>query len=604
MAIDESSVDQVRRAADIVTVVGEYLKLKRRGKNHIGLCPFHQEKTPSFNVNQERQFYHCFGCGASGDVFSFVMEQENLEFPEAVRQLAQRFGVELRETGQSGGQKKERDRLLTLMEKAVVVYQRSLNAASGEAGRRFLDQRKIAQEQRQGFGIGYAPPGWQFLADQLIRQGATEDLLVKAGLCARSQRSGKIYDRLRNRVVFPVRDERGRVVGFGGRDLSGEAETPKYVNSPETPLYHKGSLLYGLDLARKNLREKPALLVEGYLDVVSLRSAGFGTAVAPLGTALTEEQAKLLGRFTRDHGVIVFFDGDSAGQTASLKALVPLINAGLPVRVASPPEGKDPDDLIRESGADTVAELIEQAQSGDDFLIEQLALRYELDTTAGRHGLINELVELLPRFVERTTRDLLIERFAKLLRVSVGDLRRDLRRLYKGQPLSQSNAPAVEASRPIPQMNRDWGVLLWLLFNDKNSGFDIMDAEVKVEQFPAKLAPVVEYAYNELEEGRLPEIAPLLSQLESDVRSILMKIINIEMIDEEQQELALRDCRIRIEIKSNKHRIAKLKIQYGDPEHTKKYKDTILREITTLNRRNSELDSMLGYKLHQSHILD
>lgn len=595
MAIDETSVEQVRRAADIVVVVGEYLKLKRRGKNHIGLCPFHQEKTPSFNVNQERQFYHCFGCGAGGDVFSFVMEQENLEFPEAVRHLAQRFGVELRETGQSDGQRGERDRLLTLMEKAVVLYQKSLTATNGEAGRRFLEQRKIAQEQRQGFGIGYAPPGWQFLADQLLRQGATEDLLVKAGLCARSQKSGKIYDRLRNRVVFPVRDERGRVVGFGGRDLSGEAETPKYVNSPETPLYHKGSLLYGLDLARKNLREKPALLVEGYLDVVSLRSAGFSTAVAPLGTALTEEQAKLLGRFTRDHGVIVFFDGDSAGQSAALKALVPLINAGLPVKVASPPEGKDPDDLIRESGREAVAELLKQAKSGDDFLIERLAEQYDLNSTAGRHGLLGELVELLPRFVERTTRDLLIDRFAKQLRVSVSDLHRDLRRLYKGQPLSQSTTPTVEANRPVPRMNRDWGVLIWLLFNDRNSGFAIVDTPQLFEQFPSEFDLVVEYAYNELKEGRLPEIAPLLPQLDIDARNMLIKIISTETISGEQQKLALDDCSNRRRFEENKKRMTKLAYLFRTSNGTKEEKDKILRKKLDISRENNELRKKIDH---------
>ncbi len=584
MAIDEASVEQVRRAADIVVVVGEYLKLKRRGKNFLGLCPFHQEKTPSFNVNQERQFYHCFGCGAGGDVFSFVMEQENLEFPEAVRHLAQRFGVELRETGQSDGQRGERDRLLTLMEKAVVLYQKSLTATSGEPGRKFLDQRGIASEQRRGFGIGYAPPGWQFLTDRLLRQGATEELLLRAGLCARSEKTGKIYDRLRNRVVFPVRDERGRVVGFGGRDLSGEAETPKYVNSPETPLYHKGSLLYGLDLARKNLREKPALLVEGYLDVVSLRGAGFSTAVAPLGTALTEEQAKLLGRFTRDHGVIVFFDGDSAGQSAALKALVPLINAGLPVKVASPPEGKDPDDLIRESEAEAVTELLKQARSGDDFLIERLAEQYELDSTAGRHGLLGELVELLPRFVERTTRDLLIDRFAKQLRVSINDLRRDLRRLYKGQPLSQSTAPTVETNRPVPRMNRDWGVLLWLLFNDRKSGFEIVDA-LETERFPPELAPVVEYAYDELLNGRLPEVAPLLAQLEPNVRELLLKPINIEELTEEHRKVAVQDCLARVAEKERKAEVARLRAELrAIPNDDERHRE-LLRQIIELRHQ-------------------
>lgn len=514
MAIDDASIERVRKAADIVAVVGEYVRLKRAGRNHVGLCPFHEEKTPSFNVNPARQFYHCFGCGVGGDVFSFVMEMENLDFPESVRLLAQRYNVQITETGRrdDGSGRRRREALYELLEQAAVFYRRLLDADAGKPGRELLDARRVEGHLRQAFGLGYAPPEWDALARAFTRRGVPEERLVEVGLCARSPKSGRLYDRLRNRVIFPVRDLRGRVIGFGGRDLSGEERAPKYLNSPETPLYHKGEVLYGLDLARRELRNAPALLVEGYLDVISLHGAGHPTATAPLGTALTDEQARLLGRYAGDHGVIVLFDGDAAGRSAALRSLVGLVNTGIAVRVATPPPGSDPDDVAREGGRNAVDALIDGAFELDDFIVHALVERHDYSSTTGKLELLDELTRLLLLVRERVARDLIIDRFADKLGVNKEHLRDDLNHRYKGnhalisketqiQKFNKNDVYEINHKDTFTLKNRIPS-LIWLIFNNIKYAISI-----KKEYDPSyfiNYVRAIEYAFNYLPES-LPD---------------------------------------------------------------------------------------------------
>lgn len=546
MAIDDASIDRVRRAADIVAVVGEYVQLKRRGQNHVGLCPFHEEKTPSFNVNAARQFYHCFGCGVGGDVFSFVMEMENLGFVEAVRLLARKYNITLTETG-SDAQRGERESLLELLERAAAFYARLIESAAGRRGREFLEQRRVPATQIKRFGLGLAPPAWDELTKALVRAGAREEQLLKAGLCARSERSGKLYDRLRDRVVFPVRDVRGRVMGFGGRDLSGDERAPKYLNSPETPLYHKGEILYGLDLARKGMRKAPALLVEGYLDVISLHAVDATTAVAPLGTALTAQQAKLLGRFAGDHGVTVIFDGDSAGQAAALRSLAGLVNADLAVRVAVPAAGSDPDDVAREGGRAAVDELLNGALELDDFLTRSLVARYDLNSTADKLALVDELAELLLLLRDRVAVDLLIDRFAGKLGVTESALRADLRdsvrRGREGRERHNDDQPVAQRKprvrRPDVKLRRDVSLLLWLLFNDTERGRRIL-AEAAVTDFPVEFRPALEFAAR-WDDNAPPPIPAAAEELDENLRPIFYEAVD-GVLDDDERDEALDAC--------------------------------------------------------------
>ncbi|OGD73958.1 MAG: DNA primase [Candidatus Coatesbacteria bacterium RBG_13_66_14] len=540
MAIDDASLERVRRAADIVAVVGEYVQLKRRGQSYVGLCPFHEEKTPSFNVHAARQFYHCFGCGVGGDVFSFVMELEKMDFLEAVRHLARKFNVEITETAdRTGDRRGERDDAYRVLERATTLYQRLLTSPAGVRGRDFLTRRKVSAQMQAAFGLGYAPPEWDFLAKRLPKDGVRPELLLTTGLCTRGK-SGGLYDRLRDRLVFPVRDPRGRVVGFGGRDLSDAQDVPKYVNSPESPIYHKGSELYGLDLARKSLRDSPALLVEGYLDVVSLHGAGFAAAVAPLGTALTEEQAKLLGRFAAEKGVVVLFDGDAAGQAAALRSLLHLVNAGLAVRVATPPSGRDPDDVIRDDGPAALSAILDAAVGIEEFLTKALLGRHRPEDALGRGKLVEELAGHLFVLKGSMARDVLIDRFADKLGVSNRSLREDLRRAVREtRAVAGDRAAPVRRVRPVP-LEQDVRLLLFLLFNDRERAGRVV-GEIHPADFPESVRPAVEPAYEAVREGNLADVGPAAAKLEPAAREAFFRVMAMEL-DEEEREKALVDC--------------------------------------------------------------
>ena len=308
-------LDEIRSRADILEIVGQVVKLKRTGENWKGLCPFHSEKTPSFTVNPKRNIYHCFGCGAGGDAFSFLMRQERVAFPEAVRTLADRAGVALPDAGQRAPEVDGKlEALRRAMALAAEFYTRSLWEPGGEKARAYLEQRGVDPEVAKRFGLGYAPESWNALLGVMARQGIGEDVLVQAGLILARQNGPGFYDRFRGRLLFPIRDVQGRVVAFGGRALSGEE--PKYLNSPETPLYVKGQILYALDVARIAMRERSrAIIVEGYLDCLMAHQHGFGETVAALGTAFTPAQLGLLRRYADE--VVALFDADAAGQKAS-----------------------------------------------------------------------------------------------------------------------------------------------------------------------------------------------------------------------------------------------------------------------------------------------
>ncbi|GIV23341.1 MAG: DNA primase [Bacteroidia bacterium] len=360
--------DEVLRRADIVEVVSEYIPLKKRGSNYWALSPFKPERTPSFAVSPTKQIFKCFASGKGGDVIRFVMEMEGLSYGEALRKLAEKYGIAVPDTQEERYTSRERQRYLALYEAVVQFYQRRLTGSPAEA---YLVRRGVTRESIERFRLGYAPPEGQALTEYLLRLGYEEETLVKWGVALRQEGTGRLYDRFRGRVIFPVIEEQGGVVALAGRLLADEADQPKYLNSPETPFYRKSEVLYGLWLARPVLRkEGAALIVEGYMDVISLHQAGFTQAVATCGTALTEEHLIRLRRYTRE--VVLLYDSDSAGQAAAERAIEPALRAGFFVRVAHVPEGKDPDAFLQEKGPEAFQEVLHNSLSWPLYLAQRV----------------------------------------------------------------------------------------------------------------------------------------------------------------------------------------------------------------------------------------
>jgi DNA primase len=364
--IPDHLIHEVRARADLVALVSRHVSLRQVGARHWGLCPFHQEKTPSFHVNSERQIFYCFGCHTGGDVFGFRMRVEGLEFPEAVRVTAQEVGVQIRDS--VGGPPGQSSRLVRANEVALAFFRKTLRGQEGVSARRYLEGRGIPADLIERFEIGYAPPLWDGVLEALHRAGIPEELGEQVGLLAPRQTGDGWYDRFRDRVVFPIRSAGGRLLGFGGRALDPSA--PKYLNTPETPLYRKAEVVFGLPQSIDGLRHRSrAVVVEGYFDVLALERAGLHEGVAPCGTALTQEQARRLRRYVPE--VVLVFDGDDAGRSAAERALPLLLREELRVRAVFLPPGEDPDTMVSGGNAEALRSAVETATPLLDQLIEE-----------------------------------------------------------------------------------------------------------------------------------------------------------------------------------------------------------------------------------------
>jgi len=387
-------LDELRIRSPIADVVGRSVKLIRRGREFTGLCPFHNEKSPSFTVSEEKGFYHCFGCGAHGDVITFVMEKEGLSFPEAVERLANDAGLEMPQwTPQDKEREKARAGLVDVNEAAALWFKDQLYSTRGKTALEYVKHRGLNPKTCQDFLMGFAPPGRSLLKQALQAKGFDEDLAVEAGLLIKPDDGGESYDRFRNRLMFPIRDRRGRFIAFGGRAMDKDAPA-KYLNSPETPLFHKGTTLYNIDMAQKPARENAQIIVgEGYMDVIAMSEGGFPNAVAPLGTAMTEDQLRLLWRMAPEP--LLCFDGDKAGVRAAMRAAeraLPLLKPGYSLRFALLPDGEDPDTLIRAQGAGSFEQILEQATPLAQLIWDHHAARADLSTPERRAVLVKDVM--------------------------------------------------------------------------------------------------------------------------------------------------------------------------------------------------------------------
>ena len=444
-------LEEIRMQNDIVDIVSQYVPLKQKGSSYFGLCPFHHEKTPSFSVNSEKQFYYCFGCGASGNVYGFLMEMENMDFVEAVKELAARAHITLPEPERSAqvmAAERQKARLLEIHKKAGRFYYDVLQSQQGENARAYMQKRGMQPNAARKFGIGYAPDSRHALYDFLTQSGYSVEDLRLSGLILADKTGEGYHDRFRNRLMFPIFDAQARVVGFGGRIL--DKGEPKYLNSPETPLFSKSRNLYGLHLAKASKR-KEFILVEGYMDMFSLYQAGFHNVVASLGTAFNQEHARTLKKYASD--VILLYDSDEAGTNAALRAIPVLVENGIRVRVTQVPDGKDPDEYIRQNGAQAFARLLVDAVHYISFQIACIRKQYDLRIPEHKVRFATQAAEILAKLDSEIERNVYTAEVSRMTGVEESALQNEIQKRMR----QADESFAQEAQRRRIQRQRQYG---------------------------------------------------------------------------------------------------------------------------------------------------
>jgi len=544
--IPEEKLLEIKDAAAIEEVVGQYVKLEQKGRNLLGLCPFHTETKPSFTVAPEKGIFHCFGCGAGGNVFSFLMQYQRLSFPEAVQELARRYGIPItfKDLGPEGSQQaKKRTLAYEINQLAAAFYQTTLNAPEGKPGRDYLAQRGLTEEVIRSFRLGYAPDEWDSLRRHLQSRGVSLEMAQEVGLLMPRDRGG-YYDRFRHRIIFPIQDRQGRVIAFGGRIVG--AGEPKYLNSPESVLYSKGRTLYGVPQAAEALRQTGvALVVEGYLDLIALQVHGIANVVATLGTALTREQVRLLKSLAAK--VVLVFDGDAAGARAMKRAFPLFAQESLAVRALPLPAGMDPDSYAQAHGADLFGAAWEAAQPWFTFLMEDLINEHGLDIQ-GRVHILEELRPYFQAMADPVEQDLWVKAAAQRLTVDEGAIRRSL-----------ASAAPMAASRLDPMagllVSQETNLLGWVLSHPED--VPLAELEDWVQGFEnqecRELLEMVVNCYREY--GKLDH-GLLVQQVDNDrLRSQICTLI----LKEEKIDRSTDHWRRDFKVKSLKKARARLK---------------------------------------------
>ena len=557
MAIPEQFIDELVARSDIADVVSSYVHLTKKGSNLWGLCPFHNEKTPSFSVSQDKQIYHCFGCGKGGGVISFIMEMENLSFPDAVRLLAQRAGLEVPDTGTDEAGRKKRARVLEANKQAARFYYEYLNSPGGQRVRDYIAQRQISHRFAVRFGLGAAPDGWDGLTKALSAQGFSKMELIDAGLAV-AGKNGGVYDKFRARLMLPVIDVRGEVVGFTSRILPGE-EGAKYLNTPETTVFHKGRLIYALNLA-KNTKRPNLVLVEGNIDVITLHQAGFDNVVATMGTALTEEHARILSRYTKE--LVLCYDNDAAGKKSTQRVLDILKNADLTVRVLQLPnaydsEGKpikqDPDDFVKKFGPAAFEKCLNGSAGQNDYRLGDLMSRHNLSDEEGRLAYLKEAVATVAALQSPIEREIYGNKAAAAAGITGQAFGQEVERYRKNRTWQARKrqerrdlTPAVRVQPRERELRYDnvrsaraeEGVLRLLLLEP--TLFPAVE-KLEPEQFSAPaLAKIYGLLRQRHREGRSLQLAALTGELTADEMSCLVEIMDQPQVLSNSEQ-ALRD---------------------------------------------------------------
>lgn len=556
MYYPDDTVEEVRIRSDIVSIIGSYIKLKKTGSNHMGLCPFHNEKTPSFSVSQSKQMYHCFGCGVGGNVYTFIMEYENYTFVETLKFLAEKAGINLPEQEYSARERRQVDlknKLMEINKEAAKYYYYQLKSDRGQAFKKYLLDRGLTEETIKAFGLGSANRFSNDLYQYLKSLGYEDELLKQSGLVTFDEVRGG-HDKFWDRIMFPIMDANNRVVGFGGR-VMGDG-MPKYLNSPETPIFDKSRILYGLNIARRS-RESYILICEGYMDVMALHQAGFTNAVAALGTAFTESHTNLLKRYTKE--VLLTFDNDGAGIQAALRAIPILRDAGLSVKVINMKPYKDPDDFIKALGADEYKKQIDKAKNSFFFEIDTLQNNYNMEDPEEKTKFFNEIAMKLLYFSEQLERNFYLDAVAKTYNIDASLLQRLVNRLGS---MGYKNGPArkLPYAQAKGRKNSDEGIvkiqkllLTWL--TEEAHLYNKLKALLKPEDFADGIyTDVAKLVFDEYEKTGEVIPAKIISCFQSiEEQTEAASLFNAELlgeIKEADRQKALFDTVLRLKEES------------------------------------------------------
>jgi DNA primase len=595
--IAQETVEQVAAASDIVAVIGVYFPLKRAGTEFRAICPFHQEKTPSFYVNPSKQSYYCHGCGAGGAVFQFLMQYENIDFPEAVRRLASRAGITIIEaelSAEEEGKQSLRKRLLRLhFEASAWFHSNLLRTKAAAHARAYLQNRAINIDTAKRWQIGYAPNTWDSLVQWATAAGFVKEELIESGLVKLREEGNprsRFYDRFRDRLMFPIHNDFGEVVAFSGRILDPKASGGKYVNSPETPLFSKGNLLFGLHQSKRSIANaRQAVVLEGQLDLITTFEAGIQNVVAPQGTALTARHASLLRRFADE--VILFFDADAAGQKAAERALEVLFGAGLQVRIGEMPPGEDPDSFIRKSGTEAFRGRVESAEDFFDFQINRKSTAPELKTTAGRVAFARKMSQFISVVPDLVLRDTLISRLASRLTIP----RETMQQMVLSSPKpslekgpGEENAVAPQLAMPrhklavickaalvIPNLLREIRRQPWKSVLQHVDGAELM-------------AKIFESA---LEPEEPAGIASFFGSLQKSEAAILSILLANKELNEQMGPLFWREL-VALELQRRKRQVATILRLAGEDPAIQRQANEELKEVLDLESRFTDISRL------------
>ena len=550
MFYPDELIEEVRSRNDIVDVISGYVHLQKKGANYFGLCPFHNEKSPSFSVSRSKQMYYCFGCGAGGNVFTFLMEYENDTFPEAVKALADRAGISLPEADESEEAKREqskRSRLLAINKEAAKYFYFQLRAKQGEPGLHYLRKRQLTDETIHRFGLGYANKTADDLVRYLKGKGYSEELIREAGLCNTDEKHG-MYDKFWNRVMFPIEDINHRVIGFGGR-VMGDGK-PKYLNSPETPIFDKSRNLYGLNFARSS-RKGNIILCEGYMDVIAMHQAGFNQAVASLGTAFTLGQAGLLKRYTKE--VLLSYDSDGAGVKAALRAIGILKEAGLTGRVINLEPYKDPDEFVKNLGAEAFQERIDNAENSFLFEIRMLQREYDLNDPEKKTEFHRAVAKKLCEFPEEVERENYLEAVAEKYHIGFESLRKLVASTAAStglaRPVERPKSGIQKKTTPEDNVKKTQRLLLtWLA--EEPQIYPKIAAFLSAEDFTEELyRKVADRLFENLSRGEVNAAAIISMFPEEEEQREAAAIFNTSLVEPEtkkEKEKALHDILVSV----------------------------------------------------------
>lgn len=569
--IPDELIDSIRLQADIVDVIVDYVTLKKSGKNYLGLCPFHNEKTPSFNVSPERQIFHCFGCGRGGNVFTFLMEHEKINFIEAVRLIARKLNIPIPETGRETVTSSEHESLYRVTQFAAKFYHdRLMGCDQTDPVRQYVTRRGLSDETLVAFAIGYAPDKWDELLHAAERQGITPAWLQKAGLA--TAKGDHCYDTFRHRLIFPIFSLSGRVIGFGGRALDDEVQ-PKYLNSPETPIYQKSRIVYGLHQTKEAVRRAGrVIVVEGYIDLLSVHQAGIEPVVATCGTALTTEQARLLVRYATD--AVLVYDADEAGVRATIRGLDPLVEAGLWTRIVPLPAGEDPDTYVRRYGRDGFAALLDQTTTMAEFI----AAQYDISSSEGREAALQALAGVITRVSNLRHRERYLEEAERRLPIPPSLLMPVLRMAQAGRRLA--DRPAETRTSRFEDPERE---LLRLMLQHAEIKHFVVEHLHPTDFTDPTYSAIVQYLVEMIEADRPSDPARLIDDITDDGMKRLIAELSAAEDTGADREKRARDYIKRIKQEQIKRARERIKQQLIELQQTGgETPPTVLEELYRL----------------------